>query len=102
VSSEVDNAVWDAVASFNALRMERHTTGEAKYGHNTFLGNDVIRMMLEEMADMANYIEYQAAKLMLLQQQLEKDPRLIALADGQQQITIGIEAFKGTGAGWGS
>jgi len=96
----------DASALFNELaeqfvelRMERHEKGAIKYGEFTFLANDVIRMMLEELADLANYAEYQAAKLLILQAVLEKDQRLLDMAhDGG--ITIGVQAFKGTGEGW--
>ena len=97
--SELDEVIATQAKAFNDLRVERHKKGEEKYGHLTFLGNDVIRMMLEELADLANYIEYEAAKLLFLQQALESDPRLGTLATGGQ-ITIGLESFKGTGEGW--
>jgi hypothetical protein len=84
---------------FNELRLNRHHKGQQEYGTFTFLGNDVIRMMLEELADVANYVEYQAAKLLMLQIALEQDGRVKAWAqDGD--IKIGIEAFRGTKEGW--
>ena len=73
------NALWDVVNEFNDLRKKRHEIGQEKYGELTFLGNDVVRMMLEELADVANYVEYQAAKLLLLQRALESDPRILAI-----------------------
>lgn len=104
--SEIDDsymikgAIWDATNKFNDLRKARHEMGQEKYGKFTFLGNDVIRMMLEELADLGNYVEYQAAKLLLLQEVLERDPRLAEQTkDGH--ISIGVEAFKGTKDGWG-
>ena len=90
------NALWDVVNEFNDLRKKRHEIGQEKYGELTFLGNDVVRMMLEELADVANYVEYQAAKLLLLQRALESDPRILAI-----QGVIGTESFKGTKEGWG-
>jgi uncharacterized protein YqgQ len=97
--SEVEKAILEALQEFQALRIERHAKGEEKYGHLTYLGNDVIRMMLEELADLVNYAEYQAAKILMLQRLLEEDPRLEA-ATKDNQITIGVEAFKGTKEGW--
>jgi hypothetical protein len=92
-------ALWDAVEAFTDLRRKRHGIGQVRYGELTFLGNDVVRMMLEELADVSNYIEYQAAKLLLLQGLLEEDPRLQQhVKDGE--ITIGMQAFKGTKGGW--
>jgi hypothetical protein len=52
---------------FDTLCRERHEAGAVEYGTLTFVGNDVIRMMMEEMADTANYARYQYIKLMLLQ-----------------------------------
>jgi hypothetical protein len=40
---------------FADLRQRRHEAGKAEYGELTFLGNDVVRMMCEELADTANY-----------------------------------------------
>jgi hypothetical protein len=92
-------AIRKALNEFNALRLQRHRKGAEEYGEFTFLGNDVIRMMLEELADTTNYIEYQATKLLLLQKALEQDSRLTQLTtDGE--IKIGIEAFRGTKEGW--
>lgn len=82
---------------FASLRQTRYQNGVAEYGMFTFLGNDVIRMMMEELADTANYCEMQFVKLMLLQQYLVAE---LGPVDGDQ-ITIGLEAFKGTKEGWG-
>lgn len=92
-------ALWDAANAFNDLRKARHEHGQQEYGEFTFLGNDVIRMMLEELADVCNYAEYMAAKLLLLQKMLEEDPRLLQhQEDGQ--IKIGVQSFLGTKDGW--
>ena len=96
---DVQNALWSAANFFQELRQARHEKGEAKYGHLTFLHNDVLRMLIEELADAANYIEYLAAKLLLLQKFVEEDPRLVEYRE-QGNVSIGIEAFKGTGFGW--
>jgi hypothetical protein len=95
----IKDALWNAVNTFTDLRKKRHEIGQEKYGQFTFLSNDVIRMMLEELADVANYVEYQAAKLILLQGLLEQDPRLQELTK-EGEITIGMQAFKGTKEGW--
>lgn len=93
------NALWDATNIFRDLRTARHTLGERKYGSMTFMENDVFRMLLEELADVANYVDYLAAKLILLQQYLEADPRLQQHIQ-QGNITIGLQSFKGTKEGW--
>lgn len=95
----LEAAIRKASETFTRLRAIRHETGEEKYGRFTFVQNDVVRMMLEELADLCNYAEYQAAKLLCLQVALEEDPELNALTrDGS--ISIGVQAFKGTKEGW--
>jgi len=83
--------------SFDKLCAERDQKGQAEYGTFTFLGNDVVRMMMEELADTANYCRMQFIKLMMLQTYLEQK-----LDDaGGAGITIGLGSFKGTGdVGW--
>jgi hypothetical protein len=108
---EEDGAVREAIEfvgrikelseGFDTLCQERHEMGQAEYGRLTFLGNDVIRMMLEELADTANYCRYQAVKLMLIQDKLEEQLAETLVEPGQEEITIGIKAFKGTkDVGW--
>lgn len=88
---------------FDTLCTERHEHGQVEYGKFTFLGNDIVRMMLEELADTANYCRYQAVKLMLLQDAMENQVLKNFVPDGEDQVTIGVKAFKGTGeVGWGS
>lgn len=59
----------------------------------------MVRMMLEELADTANYCRMQSIKLLILQQAVEAD--LSDLADKEGEITIGVKAFKGAGEiGW--
>lgn len=94
--------VNSAGASFEQLCVERHEMGQKEYGAFTFLENDVVRMMIEELADTVNYCRYQAVKLMLLQEALEK--KLAGddlVGEGEEQITLGVQAFKGVGeVGW--
>jgi hypothetical protein len=83
-------------AAFDNLCQERHEAGAKEYGVITFLGNDVVRMMMEELADTANYCRMQFIKLMMLQGMLEVDPRV-------QEGTFGggENGFKGVGeVGW--
>ena len=92
--------IWSA--SFDKLTQERHEAGAKEYGTFTFLGNDVVRMMAEELADTANYCRMQFIKLMILNEAFLADPRIKDLADGsEEEITIGIKSFKGAGTiGW--
>lgn len=89
-------------AAFDVLCDERHREGQQEYGKFTFMANDVVRMMIEELADTANYCRYQAVKLLFLQEGLE---RMLAgsglVGEGEEEITIGIQSFKGTkDTGW--
>lgn len=86
--------------AFDHLCQERHNEGQKEYGVFTFMGNDVIRMMIEELADACNYARYQAIKLMLLQGFLEKEleKRGISEVDMAQ-----FKPFQGTSeTGWKS
>lgn len=91
----------DASELFDKLCQERHLAGAAEYGTFTFMGNDVVRMMAEELADTANYCRMQFIKIMILQQFLEGQLQ-DELGEGTEEITIGVKAFKGAGEmGWG-
>jgi hypothetical protein len=83
---------------FDELCQERHKAGQAEYGAFTFLGNDVIRMMMEELADTSNYCRMQFIKLMFLQAHLSNE--LQDVMDDDDSIQIGLKAFKGTKTGW--
>jgi hypothetical protein len=90
-------------AMFDVLCTERHAAGAEEYGALTFLGNDVVRMMMEELADTANYCRYQFVKLMFLQERLEA--MMVDLpgfrADNEIQMGLGAGSFKGVGeTGW--
>lgn len=90
-------------AEFEQLCAERHATGADRYGEITFLGNDVLRMMLEELADTANYCRMQGVKLLMLQDMLEEDlaGKMPSMKDGDD-LQIGFDSFKGTkDVGWG-
>ncbi len=100
-AQEVAEYLNELSLRFTTLMAERHAAGQEEYGAFTFLGNDVVRMMLEELADTANYCRMQAVKLMMLQDTLEE-----SLGDGvydpeKADIEIGFAAFKGTkDVGW--
>jgi hypothetical protein len=87
---------------FSSLCQKRHEIGQKEYGAFTFLENDVVRMLCEELADTANYCRMQFVKLRLLQDLFEQD--LSAKLTNEQkekgEITLGIESFKGAGKGW--
>lgn len=95
-------AVKEFSSTFDELCQARHNEGEEKYGSLTWLGNDVVRMMLEELADTVNYCRYQAIKLLLLQSHLEVElADTFGDGDSIDEITIGVRAFKGTkDVGW--
>lgn len=85
---------------YDSLCQTRHTEGAKEYGVVAFLGNDVIRMMAEELADTSNYCRMQFIKLMLLQEMLEAGLQGMGLADEEGVVEMGAQAFKGTGEGW--
>lgn len=87
--------IKQASDQFDTLCQERHKAGQAEYGSFTFLENDVVNMMLEELADTANYCRYQFIKLAILQ-------NLVADELGDDADDIGMGSFKGVGdVGWG-
>lgn len=90
----------ELAALFDELCNRRHLEGAKEYGTFTFLGNDVIRMMIEELADTVNYCRYQAIKLLLLQEMLENDDKIKEAANATGDITVGVESFVGTGKEW--
>lgn len=85
-------------AAFDKLCLERHRKGQVEYGNFTFIQNDIVRMMMEELADTTNYCRMQFIKLMMLQRALEED------LEGKDELVsrqMGVGAFKGTGeVGW--
>lgn len=96
---EIDELVSMYSESFDKLCQERHAAGQQEYGQFTFLGNDVVRMMMEELADTSNYCRMQFIKLMLLQEALEG--KLSEETTDGESITIGVKSFKGTrDIGW--
>lgn len=100
-AAEVEEYLNAKADQFDKLCDERHEAGQQEYGALTFLGNDVLRMMLEELADTVNYCRMQSIKLLVLQEQLETQ-----LSEGMgfktgDDIQIGFQSFKGTkDAGW--
>jgi hypothetical protein len=100
-STEEDfvTAIQSLSEGFDKLCQERHEAGQEEYGAFTFLGNDVIRMMAEELADTANYCRMQFIKIMMLQNMLVED--LTDKPDKDGEIAFGINSFKGVGdVGW--
>jgi hypothetical protein len=86
---------------FDRLCQDRHRMGQKEYGEFTFLENDVVRMMVEELADTANYARMQAIKLMLLQGAVEQNLQAQGIGADEEEIKIGVKAFKGVGeVGW--
>lgn len=89
---------------FDQLCVERHNEGQKEYGTFTFLDNDIVKMMVEELADTANYCRYQAIKLLLLDEELQKTlgrNNSFIPKDQNVEVNIGAHAFKGVGnVGW--
>lgn len=86
---------------FDKLCVDRYLEGQEKYGQFAFLGNDVIEVMLDELADISNYCRMQAVKLMLLQNHLDLVINEKLTPDEEGDITIGVRAFKGVkDVGW--
>lgn len=83
---------------FDNLCLARHAAGQEEYGQLTFMTNDVIRMLCEELADTANYCRYQFIKLMILQDRLAEE--LQTVGDEEQLEKLGIGTFQGTGKAW--
>lgn len=97
---DITQAIAEYSTAFDILCQERHEAGAREYGAFTFVGNDVIRMMMEELADTSNYCRMQFIKLMMLQHILEAQRE--GLGDVTEgNITIGLGSFKGVGeTGW--
>ncbi len=98
-----EQAFVDAIATyarqFDELCQERHNAGMVEYGKFTFLENDIIRMMMEELADTSNYCRMQFIKLMLLQEALGEE--LADKPEVSEDLGIGVGSFKGAGqVGW--
>lgn len=80
---------------FLNLVQQRHETGQVEYGEFTFLENDMIRMMLEELADVVNYARMHAVKLLMYAKSLEDE------LEKSDTPNIGFQSFKGTkDVGW--
>ena len=83
--------------AFDTLCQNRWADGQEEYGHFTFLGNDVIRMMIEELADTANYARMQTMKLLALNDALAAEIKGSKTEEAQH---LGTNSFKGTNPGW--
>jgi hypothetical protein len=57
---------------FDDLCLKRHEGGAEEYGPFAFLKNDMIKMMIEEMCDVANYARYEFIKLVILDKKLSE------------------------------
>lgn len=97
---ELAQVLNQAAATFDQLCQERHAEGAERYGEITFLENDVLRMLLEELADTANYCKMQAVKLIILQSRFEAE--VLPQLTEDQRVDLGWQSFKGTkDVGWG-
>ena len=98
---ELSQVLNQAAATFDKLCQERHQEGAQEYGEITFLGNDVVRMLLEELADTANYCKMQAVKLIILQSRMEGEVLPKVSDQNNGEVQLGWQAFKGTKeTGW--
>lgn len=97
---DISDVMEEMSARFDELCQKRHEEGTKEYGQFTFMGNDVVRMMAEELADTANYCRMQFVKLMLLQEVLEERLRTSDKVDEDDNITIGVKSFRGAKKGW--
>lgn len=94
---DIQDLIADAATQFIELAAARLTKGQEQYGDFAFMENDVIRMMQEELIDIANYAQMQFIKLSLLQ------AYLVTRLGTDQAVSldeIGIGTFKGTKEGW--
>jgi hypothetical protein len=81
---------------FDTVCQERHLKGQEKYGVGKFLEVDSIEMMLEEIADAANYARYTFIKLRLIQEGARK-----LLPQDVDGTTDKGPTFKKVGEEWG-
>lgn len=81
---------------FDKLCQERYDKGAEEYGPFTFLENDVVRMLCEELVDTANYARMQFIKLIMLQNQLSEEIQHRPDIVDQH----GFGTFKGAKDGW--
>lgn len=61
-----------ARSMFRQMKSDRHDYGQLKYGEFTFVEAPTMQMCLEELADLSNYAEYTAIKIVLLKEALER------------------------------
>lgn len=93
----LENELIKYSEAFDNMSQQRFENGAQEYGPVTFLGNDVIKMMMEELVDTSNYCRMQFVKLGLLQEMLSSDENIqrLATVDDENNVTIGIKSFKG-------
>jgi hypothetical protein len=91
--TEAMREINELAEMFDGLCVHRHERGSEEYGPIAFLDNDVVRMMVEELADLANYARMEAVKLMMMERRVQE-----AGIDPSDQI--GAQAFRGVGEGW--
>jgi hypothetical protein len=81
---------------FDVACKERLVAGAAEYGEFAFLGNDVLRMLYEELFDLANYAKMKFMKLRLLEDELASglDSSVQPSAeDAEHQVPFGAGSF---------
>jgi hypothetical protein len=74
---------------FDRTCQERHEKGSEEYGQLTYLENDTVGMLLEELADAANYARYTFIRIALLARSAGVD-----MNEGRgHKINLGPDAF---------
>jgi hypothetical protein len=63
--------IMQLATEFDDFCRTRAEAGAETYGPTAFIGNDIITMMLEEIADLSNYARFQYIKLRILQKAFE-------------------------------
>jgi hypothetical protein len=98
---ELESILNDAAAQFDQLCVDRHEVDMRENGALAFLSEDVVKSMLEELADTTNFCRQQGIKLMILQSRLEQQLGAEHVATESGEIELGFQAFKGTkDTGW--
>jgi hypothetical protein len=85
------NQINDLSAEFDQMCQLRHEKGAEDYGHLTFLENDTLRMLCEELIDAANYARYTYIRLRLYSEKF---------AGENPESQIGAKSFKGAASEW--
>lgn len=96
-----DQVVALLADEFDQFCIARHLDGAAQYGATGFMKNNMFQMIIEELADAANYIRYQYIKMRLLEGAFQNAnsthfPSDLLEADGHQ-LSHDASSFVGAG-----